>query len=235
LARDVEVAKAVSHPNLAVVLAANLDAAPYYLTMPFLEGGTVRALVDRVAAAPRDVTGRPRFISVARCLWIARQTAEGLAQLHQSGWIHGDIKPTNLQVSPHGQTTILDFGLARRKETAECVSSDTWAGTVGYAAPETYLTHHTLTTAADIYSLGMVLYELLVGEPAFSEVDERRLIAAHLEQPLPDVLARRREIPPRLAHLLRRMTAKEPLRRPADDELLQELVALEVAALHAAA
>lgn len=231
LTRDAFVAGKVSHPNLGVVLATHLEAAAPYLVLPYLEGATVRQIIVRASRAPHDVLGRPRFVPLSRALWIVRQAAEGLAHLHQSGWVHSDLNPTNLLVATQGQTTVIDFGLARRLDSVESQTDEIWCGTLAYAAPETFVKDRTLTAATDTYSLGLILFELLTNQPAFEQENTTELISDQRETPLEDVRELRRDIPPKLAVLLRKMTAKEPLRRPCDEELITTLSHLEIESL----
>lgn len=231
MARDAFVASKVSHPNLGVVLAAHLETDAPYLVLPYLEGATVRQIIDRVARVPHDVLGRPRYVPLSRTLWIIRQAAEGLAHLHDCGWVHSDLNPTNILVAAQGQTTVIDFGLARRLDTEESQTDAIWCGTLAYAAPETFVKDRVLTPTTDVYSLGLVLFELLTGQPAFRQDNATELISDQRETPLADVRDFRRDLSPKLAALLRRMTAKEPLRRPTDEELIAQLTTLEIEAL----
>ena len=232
LAREAFVAAQIDHPHLGTVLAAHVEIEPHYLVLPFCEGATVQRILARLADAEPDYRGRQPQMPLPHVLWVIRQAAEGLSHLHSRGWLHGDLKPGNLIVAPQGNTVILDFGLARRLgDEAECRTDETWAGTLEYAAPETFLAGHQLTAATDIYSLGIVLFEMLSGAPPFFEGEPEDVINAHLEAPLPEFRTARPDIPPTLTPLLKRMTAKEPLRRPDADELIVKLRLLEIETL----
>jgi serine/threonine-protein kinase len=173
--------------------------------------------------------GASKFL--LQSVWTVRQTAAALGSLHQAGWLHGDIKPDNVLVSPQGHTTLVDLGLARRLGSRECLAGDILAGTYGYLSPESFLTGATLTQASDVYSLGAVLYELLAGQPMFDEAHPDRLALLHLRQTPPDVREAALDVPPPLAQLVMRMLAKQPLRRPAAEEIVRELTRLEISLL----
>src|SRR5205807_1385199 len=101
------------------------------------------------------------FVSVSRALNIIRQVAEALAALHCAGWLHGQLRPEHILLSPSGQVTLIDLTLARRLETVECESAAVATVNATYAAPEMTSGNRRLGIAADIYSLGIVLYEAL--------------------------------------------------------------------------
>ena len=126
---------------------------------------------------------------------------------------------------------VVDLGLARRLGSRECLAGDILAGTYGYLSPESFLTGATLTQASDVYSLGAVLYELLAGQPMFDEAHPDRLALLHLRQTPPDVREAALDVPPPLAQLVMRMLAKQPLRRPAAEEIVRELTRLEISLL----
>ena len=105
LAREAQVGRQVSHPHLIAILESQLKRAPQFLVMPWLEGATLQAY-----AAAR------RLLDPPAVLWIARQTAEALDALDQAGWMHGDIKPSNIFLSPQGHVTLLDLGFARHRD-----------------------------------------------------------------------------------------------------------------------
>jgi len=228
LRREALVASQMSHPRLAVVLATHLEQAPYYLILPYQEGNTLAALLKQQSARQANVLGRTPTLPLARTIWIVRQLAEGLAALHQRGWLHGDVKPANAIVAARGEVTLLDFGFARKLLTDECQGTSAWWGTLRYAPPESFVSRREITAAADTYSLGLILYELLTNQSPFSGILVDNLPLAHLQRPLPDARNFRRDLPAKLFRLLRQMTAKEPLRRPCDEELIERLVGLEI-------
>jgi serine/threonine-protein kinase len=217
LAREVRVGRQISHPHLIAVLDSQLKRAPQFLVMPWLEGCTLHAY-----------TAARRLLDPPAVLWIARQTAEALAALDQAGWMHGDIKPSNIFLSPQGHATLLDLGLARhRDEPLE--GPRTITGTGYYLAPEHVSSAYRPDIRSDIYSLGVVLYQLLAGRLPL-EGETLQEIAAEHKQTAPLNLRRvAPHVPRRVSELVHRMLAKDPLRRPQSPaELVVELVRLEI-------
>jgi eukaryotic-like serine/threonine-protein kinase len=225
LRREALVGRSLSHPNLVAVLSSRTIRSPRFVVMPWLEGTTLAA---RLAAG-----GKP---NLCEALWIARQTAEALGALDEAGWMHGDVKPGNIFLSPEGRVTLLDLGFARRREEPASVTDRFLACTCGYMAPE-YLTSALRADGrSDMYSLGVVLYEMLCGRLPFESPDPAELIAEHLRSAPPDPKRLAPWLPDDVATLLRRALAKDPMRRPqTPGEMAAQLARLEIAALRAAA
>jgi serine/threonine-protein kinase len=215
--REAHVARLVSHPRLISILSAHVDGPPFYLVMPRLHGTTLESIVQRASTT-----------ALPRALWIGRQTAEALAALHCQGWLHSDVKPSNIFVSPAGRVTLIDLGFARRWKSSQDCTESSIAGTFAYAAPETFSLAATPGPHSDVYSLGVTLYQLLTGSLPFSQTDPVELAAAHLHHLPPDPRLLVPQLPLRVARLLKRMLAKQPLRRPEMTELIRLLVELEI-------
>ena len=218
LKREAAVACRVSHPHLISVLDARVSQPPYYVAMPYLDGAPLSATI--AAHGP---------ISPPQALWIARQVAEALVTLHADGWRHGDVKPSNIYVSPVGHATLLDLGFAARAGGHGGAVDEPFLGTLQYTAPETMCSNVRSDARSDIYSLGVTLYEALTGRLPFHERDTARLAAAHLREVPPDARAFVPQLSQRVARLLAWMLAKEPLRRPfSAAELANLLAELEI-------
>jgi serine/threonine-protein kinase len=218
LHRETFVGRLVAHPRLVSIVAASLRQPPYFVVMPWLEGHTLAALLSR--GAPLDVP---------TALWIARQTAAALEALDAAGWNHGDVKPENIIVSPEGHATLIDLGSARSHD--ECGSSlhGALVGTGRYLAPETAMSALRADVRSDIYSLGVVLYEMFAGGVPFDAKTLGELIDLHREAPPPRLRAIAPQTPREVATLVHRMLAKDPLRRPQNArELIDELARLEI-------
>jgi serine/threonine protein kinase len=218
--REATIGRVVIHPHLIAVLSAQTDTAPHYLVMPLLQGATLRAALETCGPLPTP-----------QALWIVRQIAGSLSALHQAGWIHADVKPGNIHVSPQGHATLIDLGFALRLDSSECAPGATLRGTMKYTAPEMISSAVPVDDRSDIYSLGITLYELLTGQPPFTDEDPGRLMLAHLQRAVPNP---RRLLPGlhrEVSHLLCDLLAKEPLRRPNAAELSRRLVDLEIATL----
>jgi serine/threonine-protein kinase len=226
LRREAYVGLNVRHPRLIGVLAGNFSAPPRYLVMPWLPGQTLRARLDAEGA-----------LAAPQALWTARQVAEALSALHTAGWLHLDVKPENILLSPDGQATLLDLTFARRIETQRILRGQPITGTPRYMAPELLLSTSRAGCWCDLFSLGIVLLEMLCGRLPYEDEHAGHWIArkpgrsvevtAMLSQCAP-------EIPAGTAALIGRLLAAEPLRRPESAAAaVDRLVRLEIATLAA--
>jgi len=217
--REAWVGSQVSHPNLVPVLSASVKEPPFYIVMPKLEGASLAQILTE--------QGR---LDVPVALWIARQTADALAALFEAtGMIHSDVKPANLLVSPTGHATLLDFGFAQAPSEGWHWSQRPIAGTLAYIAPEMVTSALAADPRADVYSLGVTLYEMLAGRRPFESDDPGELAMRQRETKPVDVRQHRPEIPEAVAQLIASMLAKDPLRRPdTARELAQRLVRHEI-------
>jgi serine/threonine-protein kinase len=217
--REAWVGSQVSHPNLVPVLSASVKEPPFYVVTPKLEGASLAQILTR--------QGR---LDVPVALWIARQTAEALAALFDAtGMIHSDVKPANILVSASGHATLLDYGFAQSPSEGRHWSTRPIAGTLAYIAPEMVTSALAADPRADVYSLGVTLYEMLAGRRPFESDDPGELAMQQRETKPADVRQHRPDLPEPVAVLLHSMLAKYPLRRPdTARELAQRLVRLEI-------
>ncbi|MDA1361295.1 protein kinase [Glycomyces luteolus] len=171
-----------------------------YLVMQFLEGQSLHTVIERHAPMPAQ-----------RVLPLLAQIADALEVAHQAGIVHRDIKPANIIVDAKRVPTILDFGIALRRDQTALTATGTVLGTVGYASPE-QLRGEDLTGASDLYSLGVIAYECLSGAIPFDRNSPAAVITGHLHEappPLPP------GVPPVAAELVDWAMAKDPADRPA--------------------
>ena len=218
MCREVQAARAIRHPHVIPVLAAGLREPPYYVVTPWLCGRTLR---DRLADC------RPLDLPVT--LWIVRQVAEALDGMHEAGWMHGDVKPGNVFISPEGHVTLLDLGFARGTGESNAVDRRYFTGTGSYLAPESAGSTLAADIRSDIYSLGVVLFEMLAGRLPFVGEDAASLIDAHRLAAVPDPRRFAPQIPVDVKRLVRQMLCKQPLRRPQTPrELAGLLCELEI-------
>ena len=219
--REALLGRLVSHPHLVSILSGSTGTAPYYVVMPWLAGVTLEAKL---------AGGRP--LGVPEAIWITRQIADALDALAAAGWMHGDVKPGNIFISPEGHATLLDLGFARRTGGQEPDAGEWLAGTGQYLAPEALVRGLHVDIRSDLYSLGVTLFEMLSGQPPFTGSTPAELARQH-RQARPrqlDDLARR--LPVGVAALVREMLAKEPLRRPQTPrDVVERLVRAEIATL----
>lgn len=220
LSREAHVGRKVSHPHLLPILASSLREAPYFLVMPCLEGETL---------ARRLARGR---LQAPQALWIARQIAEALGALEAEGWLHGDLKPANIMLSPTGHATLFDLGFARSTKEAGSVADRPLVGTLHYVAPELITSALAVDARSDFYSLGVMLFEMLAGRLPFDSQDGLEVARLHREGIASDIRTLVPDLPPSVSKLLRRLLAKDPLRRPQTaQELVNRLVTLEIGSL----
>lgn len=217
--REALVGRSVSHPHLISILQARVSRTPRYVVMPWLHGTSLRS---------RRAAGEAVDLPVA--LWIIRQVAEALGALHAAGWMHGDVKPGNVLISPEGHATLLDLGFARRADESGSVTDRCVLGTFDYIAPEWITSALRADVRSDIYSLGVMLFELLCGRLPFVADDLAALAEQHLRASPPPLDRLAPRLPPEVVELVRQMLAKEPLRRPqTPGELIARVVPLEIA------
>jgi serine/threonine-protein kinase len=228
LRREAVVSRMVRHANLTSVLADRSDARWPFLVLPYLDGVTAQQLGEHCIV---DACDREVLLPLATASAIVRQLAQAAAAMHERGWIHSDIAPANVLIASSGHTTLLDLGLARRIESDECQSGVQLAGTPGYLPPELHAPHGRLSPAADVYTLGLLLFELAAGRPLFDAADAAELARLHRQQAPSDLRELRPSASSELAELVRRMLAKEPLRRPSAEQIARWLAEIEIAEL----
>ena len=217
--REIQVAGSLHHPRIVPVLSAGQsgDELLYY-TMPFIEGESLRALIDR-----------ERQLSLDQALAITRDVADALEYAHAQNIVHRDIKPGNILIEREsGRAVVTDFGIARAIERAADISTVTSTGfTLGtptYMSPEQAGAEKEIDGRSDIYSLGCVLYEMLAGTPPFVAPTARALIARHMTEPPPSILVVRPELRADTQRLLEHMLAKTRAARLSDAAALSRAI-----------
>lgn len=217
--RELHLGRVIRNPHLVAVLGGQVRQPPIYLITPWLEGKTLAQCLAQ--------GWRP---DAPTALWIARQTAEALDALHQAGWMHGDIKPENIHLGPGGHVTLLDLGFARRTKDAGTWLDRCVVGSWAYLAPEWASSVYRPDIRSDLYSLGVVLFQMLCGRLPFEADNPSEMTAMHRQERAPDVRRLAPETPRSVAQLVQRLLAKEPLRRPqTPEELIDQFVRLEIA------
>ena len=197
--REARIVAKLDHPHIIPIYDfAEHDGNPY-LVIRFIEGETLKARIDRGSVEPQEI------------LRIAQAVGEALTYAHGQGVLHRDIKPSNVLLTPEGGVYLADFGLARMAEAGEStLSRDMMMGTPQYISPEQAKGIKKLDARTDVYSLGVVLYELLVGRAPFTADTPYAIVHDHIFTPLPMPRELKPDLPESLERVLLKALAKEP-------------------------
>jgi serine/threonine protein kinase len=219
-ALEVKLAARLQHANIVPVLAAGENGGLPYYTMPFVDGESLRSRLQRGALPMPEVVG------------ILRDVTRALVYAHEQGVAHRDIKPDNVLLAG-GAAVVTDFGIAKAISESRTGAADatptltqvgTSLGTPAYMAPEQVAGDPHTDHRADVYSLGVMAYEMLAGRPPFVERDPRKLLTAQLSEVPALVSDLRPDIPATLAQVVMRCLEKDPAARPqAARDILREL------------
>jgi serine/threonine-protein kinase len=211
----------IDHPNVVRFNAVVVEGRSLYLVMQYVEGNSL----DRLIESYRSLG---KAISLEEAVRLFRMMVQGVAAAHHEGVIHRDIKPANILVrAKDGIIKVSDFGIAKTGDAIRTGRQRT-VGVIGspaYMAPEQRTGVQDLDRRADIYSLGIVFFELLVGELPFVAATEEELYRLHCEAVLPSVCARRPELPPAIDAILARACAKDRRNRFSTCEELDAALA----------
>jgi eukaryotic-like serine/threonine-protein kinase len=213
----------LSHPNVVSVIDAGEDGGYPYIVFEYVEGETLKQRIARVGELdPQE--------AIAYAIEIAR----GLTVAHARKMVHRDIKPQNVLIDSEGRAKLTDFGISRQLEQDGMTATGRVLGTTDYVAPEQAMGHG-VDQRSDIYSLGVVLYEMLIGQVPFHADSQVGVAMKHVNEELPDVQRRRPEVSAAVALVVERATAKNPAERYQQiDEMIEDLsTALEVEAARA--
>jgi serine/threonine protein kinase/Flp pilus assembly protein TadD len=202
---EARAAAALHHPNVCSIFDIQEIHDEQFMVMEYVEGRTLRSLVD---AGP---------LPVAEGLALFLHLVDGLRAAHRRGIIHRDIKPENVLITPDGVAKIADFGLALARGSRRTVAEGTREGTISYMAPE-ILNGEEPHFTSDVWSLGIVLYEILSGRKPFAGEYEQAVIYSILNEPYPELSSVKGEIPASLRSVIARCLAKNPADRFSDAE-----------------
>jgi eukaryotic-like serine/threonine-protein kinase len=200
--REARAVARLSHPNIVTVIDRGVDDGRQFIVFEHVEGENLKELVLR--------TGR---LPVRRALELALAVADGLAFAHQQGLVHRDVKPQNVLLNREGEVKVTDFGIARSLHVEHGVTqTGTVLGTGEYLAPE-QASGKPVSPATDVYSLGIVLWELLAGDVPFLGDNFVAVALRHVNEPPPSLRERRPDVSPRLEAAVDRALAKDPAQR----------------------
>lgn len=205
--REAEIVKQFRHPNIVRWLATGRYRGTYYFAMEYVEGVTLDKLLQDKGELPWRVV-----------VDLGVQICDALQYAHQQGIVHRDLKPSNLMVTKDGQIKLTDFGIAKDLDRTALTQPGRTLGTAAYMAPEQIRGTPAVSHKTDLYALGALLYQMLVGQPPFSGSTAMMLMHCHLNETPPRPSAKVQEIPKALDNVVVSLMAKAPADRPWDAE-----------------
>jgi serine/threonine protein kinase len=219
--REARAVAQLNHPHIVGVIDAGEDEGRPYIVFEYVEGETLKERIRRMGRLPMDE-------AIAYAIEIAR----ALGCPHTRHIVHRDVKPQNVLIDAEGSAKVTDFGIARTLDQAGLTADGRVLGTTDYVSPEQALGHD-VNGQSDIYSLGVVLFEMLTGDVPFHGENQVSVAMKHVREDMPDLQMRRPEASATLASVLDRMTDKDLRRRYPDIDTLvadlEEALAIEAA------
>ncbi len=218
---EAQAAANLNHPNIVTIFDVGRDAADgierHYIVMEYVEGHDLKHLIRERAAAGQT-------FGIEETVHIVRQICEGVGYAHRRGLVHCDLKPQNVIVTPERKAKVADFGIARAYTAMVAERADVVWGTPQYYAPE-QATGAAPTPASDVYSIGILLYEMLAGRLPFEARDPQELARLHLNAEPTALHLLNPNVPLQLEAIVRRALAKDPAQRYRDADQLARVLA----------
>ncbi len=202
--REAKAAARLTHPGMVRVYDQGTDGDISYLTMEYVDGGNLRAYLNREGTLP-----------VGEALSVTESVLDALAAAHRQGLVHRDVKPENVLLDEDKRPRLADFGLARAVTEVTSTSTGTLLGTVAYLAPE-LVQNGDADSRSDIYAVGVLLFEMLTGRQPFTGSSAIDIAARHVHEDVPAPSTFVTWLPAEIDELVARLTARQPLARPAD-------------------
>lgn len=199
--REAQAAANLDHVNIVTVYDVGHDGDRYYIVMEFVDGHDLKHVIR--AEAP---------LAISRAVDIATQISVALGAAHRAGLVHCDVKPQNVLLTPEGHVEVTDFGIARALSKASTTVTDTVWGTPHYISPE-QASGEPPTPASDVYSVGVILYEMLTGRVPFEGDSYTQLALAHMRDEPPPITSLNPAVPPQIEEIVRKVMSKEPSQR----------------------
>lgn len=191
----------LNHPNVVATYDTGDDDGTAYIVMELIDGPTVRQLLREQGRLP-----------IGEAIRIGTQVAEALEAAHRAGIVHRDVKPPNVLVPPEGPVKVTDFGIAKASGSDDLTRTGTVMGTARYLAPE-QVNGQPTDARTDVYALGLLLYEMLCGQPPFGGDTDVATAMARLTTTAPSIRAQRPNVPQSLDDVVHRCLARDPARR----------------------
>jgi len=202
----------LDHPNIVTTLNIGSDDKIHYVVMEFVEGTDLKKLIKSKGA-----------MSIKRTLDIGIQMCEGVGHAHKKGMTHGNIKPQNILVTADDNVKVTDFGIVQTViDTLPDITKRIW-GSPQYNSPEK-LEGVPLTFAMDVYSIGIILFEMLTSRLPYISANDRDLMLAHMHEPIPSVIKFRPDVPEVLDAVITRALSKSPQERYHNAQQLAEVL-----------
>ncbi len=209
--REAESAGRLSHPNIVTIYDAGEEHDLGYIAMELIEGKSLK-----------EWSRQPNLLPVAEVMQTLAAVADALDYAHQQGVVHRDIKPANIMITKDRLVKVMDFGIAKMASSSK-TQTDVVLGTPTYMSPE-QIAGKKVDGRSDVFSLGVVLFELLTGQPPFTADNLSALLFAIAHQPHPELQTLRRDLPPMFQEVLNRALQKElPQRYRRAGEFAQDL------------
>lgn len=209
--REATAAAKLAHPNIVNIYDVGEDGGSQYIVMEYVSGPTLKEVIQQKGC-----------LEPIEAVRIAKEIASALESAHRNNLVHCDIKPHNILVVPDGHIKVTDFGIARAVSASTMTYSGSVMGSVHYFSPE-QAKGTVITTKSDVYSLGVVLYEMLTGQLPFNGETSVSIALKHLqEEPVP-IRQINPSIPPVLEAIVQKAMSKDPADRPSSTELYADL------------
>ncbi|MBQ6324346.1 MAG: Stk1 family PASTA domain-containing Ser/Thr kinase [Bacilli bacterium] len=199
--REALSASSLAHPNIVEMYDVGEDDGTYYIVMEYVDGKTLKQLLKKRGT-----------LTLSEAIDIMSQLTDGMAHAHDSYIIHRDLKPQNIMIKDDGQIKITDFGIAMALNSTQLTQTNSVMGSVHYLPPE-QASGKGCTIKSDIYSMGIIFYELLSGSLPFRGENAVEIALKHMRDPLPSLRDENPAIPQSIENIIRRATAKNPKNR----------------------
>jgi tRNA A-37 threonylcarbamoyl transferase component Bud32 len=200
--REAKIVASLRHANIVQVFDADGQDGIYYMVMELLEGDTLKARLS-------DYRARGETMPLGEVVRVMLDVLDGLAYAHSENMIHRDIKPANIMLTKRGQAVITDFGIAQMIGATRYTMSGALMGTLNYMAPEQGMQNQS-DARSDLYSLGIVLYEMLTGKPPFDADTPLAILMKHVNEPLPLPSLTEAQVPATFEKVLLKVLSKNP-------------------------